>query len=249
MGIDPDELLARVEALPEGVQHEIRQAIRACLDVVGPALVRILEIAADHELIDLIVNDPSVLPVLDLCGLERPSVPAVSVSSVSLSPRPTCEVCGCTIGSDHDHAADVAERRLLCVCRPCHLSLNANGRYRSLPDRAEQVADLSEQPTWWVDLELPVELVFFIRSAATGGVTAFYPGTAGVVESALAIDELPVAVADDVEALLIRNTVRFQAWRVPVDRCYELAGLLKHGPRGVPPVARTGAFFDSLVGG
>lgn len=251
MAPDLDELMTRVESLPDGVQHEIRAAIRACLDVVGPALAQILEAAAEHDLLERFLDDPTIVAALELCGLDpradTPSDGAVSVSAVSLSPRPSCEICGGVIGSRHDHAADLTSRHLLCVCRACHLGLNQTGRYRSLPDRVERIADSAEPPHWWIDLGLPVELVFFIRSAATGATTAFYPGAAGVVESTLAIEELPVPVADDVEALLVRSAGRFEAWRVPVDRCYELAGLIKHGTRGTPVAARTGAFFDSLV--
>jgi len=251
MAADLDELMTRVESLPEGVQDEIRAAVQACLGVVGPALVQVLEAASEHGLLDRFLGDPAIVAALDLCGLDPQhsamSDAAMSVSAVSLSPRPACEVCGGAIGSNHDHAADLTGRHLLCVCRPCHLGLNDTGRYRSLPEHVEQIADLAEQPGWWIDLALPVELVFFIRSAATGALTAFYPGAAGVVESTLAVEELPVSVADDVEAILVRNSARFEAWRLPVDRCYELAGLLKHGPRGVPAVAKTKAFFDSLV--
>lgn len=250
MAPDLDELMTRVESLPDGVQHEIRLAIRACLDVVGPALAQILEAATEHGLLEHFLDDPAITAALELCGLDPPAGAApdggMAVSAVSLSPRPACELCGGAIGSRHDHAADLTSRHLLCVCRPCHLGVNETGRYRSLPDRVERIADLAEAPRWWTDLELPVELVFFIRSASTGAVTAFYPGAAGLVESTLTIDELPVPVTDDVEAILVRNVGRFEAWRLPVDRCYELAGLLKHGPRGVPVTAKTGSFFESL---
>lgn len=247
MAQDLDELLRRVDALPQGVQKEVRDALRACLDVVGPGLVRILELAAASDALDPIIHDPLVTPLLELCGLDRSPEPDVSVSPVSVSPRPTCEVCGAPIGSAHDHAADVDHRRLLCVCRPCHLGLSATGRYRALPDRIERIADLDQAPDWWLELQLPVELVFFIRAASTGALTAFFPGAAGVVESTVEIDDLPVALSDDVEALLVRNTARFEAWTVPVDRCYELAGLLKHRSVGSPTIAATAQFFDSLL--
>ncbi len=59
------------------------------------------------------------------------------------SPRPPvqqaeerCEFCAADIGERHGHVADIADHRLLCVCRPCYLLFAPAGRRRrALPRR------------------------------------------------------------------------------------------------------------------
>ncbi len=235
-----DEVLSHVESLPEGVQQEVRGVLQACLDVVGVATVRALELAHEAGIADRFVADRDIARLLALCGLE----PTTS-TPVVLSPRPGCEICGTVIGSRHDHAADVDDRRLLCVCRACAVSLTGIGRYRSLDRRSELVEDLDDAPEWWGLLGLPVEFVFFATSSQTEELHAFYPGVAGPVLSTLEIGSIPFELDEDVEAILVRARPRFEAWRVPVDRCYEFTGILRHAVASSPGAAAD-EFFGML---
>ena len=61
---------------------------------------------------------------------------------------------------------------------------------------------------------------------------AYYPSPMGPTESLLTVD-VPLALEDDVEALLV-NRVRGarRQWIVPIDVCYQLVGLIRTHWRG-----------------
>jgi hypothetical protein len=155
-----------------------------------------------------------------------------------------CEMCGEPIAEDaHSHVVDLANRALLCTCRPCTLLFDypeAKLRYRAVPDRWAAVPALP-LPVW-EDLQIPVGVAFFFRNSELDRVVGVYPGPAGATES-----ELPLAawdavlaaapeiggLAPDVEALLVRVTgSRVDGHLVPIDVCYELVGLLRRRWRG-----------------
>jgi hypothetical protein len=113
-------------------------------------------------------------------------------------------------------------------------------RYRAIPDR--YAIDPSHPLTVaeWDALEIPVGLAFFLRSSASGDTTAFYPSPAGATECRLDLEAwariaadhpLIPAAAPDVEAILISRGERDQggaeAFLVPIDACYELAGKMR----------------------
>ena len=95
----------------------------------------------------------------------------------------------------------------------------------------------------WDALRIPINMVFFVRSSARRRWVALYPGPAGATESQLdlaAWDELVQAneamgtLAEDVEALLInRLEGANDCFRVPIDRCYALVGLIRQHWRGI----------------
>jgi hypothetical protein len=86
-------------------------------------------------------------------------------------------------------------------------------------------------------------MAFLFYSSAAGRVVAFYPGPMGATESLLELDswnELvqrnPVLqqMEPDVEALLIdRTSDGEQYWVVPIDRCYELVGVMRAHWKGL----------------
>jgi hypothetical protein len=176
--------------------------------------------------------------------------PAVStvLARIRSAPRPApgvrCEMCGEPVAEEaHSHAVDLANRALLCTCRPCALLFaypDAKLRYQMVPDRWAAVPPLP-LPVW-EDLQVPVGVAFFFRNSELGRVVGVYPGPAGATES-----ELPLAawdavvaaapavgeLAPDVEALLVRVTgSRVDGHLVPIDACYELVGLLRRRWRG-----------------
>src|SRR5262249_34980379 len=92
----------------------------------------------------------------------------------------------------------------------------------------------------WAALAIPVAAVYFVRSADGGG-TAFYPSPAGATASPLqgaawgalaAAHPVFDALAPDVEAVLVDRSER-AAWRVSIDECHRLTGLLRHRWRGI----------------
>jgi len=113
-------------------------------------------------------------------------------------------------------------------------------RYRSIPDRYRSDPDHPLTVAEWNALEIPVGLAFFLRSSASGDTTAFYPSPAGATECRLDLEAwgriaadhpLVAAAAPDVEAILISRGERDQdgvdAFLVPIDACYELAGRMR----------------------
>lgn len=177
-----------------------------------------------------------------------------------------CDLCGAPIAADHRHLLDVADRELMCACRPCALlfdreAAGAGGRhYRLVPDRRLRVDDLALDDVTWADLRLPVDMAFFFRSTPAGRVLAYYPGPMGATESLLGLDAWaalearnPVltTLAPDVEALLVhRARGARRHYIVPISDCYELAGLIRTRWRGLTGGREVweeiGRFYDGL---
>jgi hypothetical protein len=175
-----------------------------------------------------------------------------------------CDLCGEPVPPRHRHLIDVEERRLLCACRACSILFDhsgaGGGHYRLLPQTSRALPDFDLDDALWRRLDIPVDLAFFFHSSAAGEVVAFYPAPAGATESLLRLDAWdevlrrnPVlkGMEPDVEALLVRRTdgVR-EHWLVPVDRCYELVGLMRthwQGFRGGSALwEQVEGFFDRL---
>jgi hypothetical protein len=155
------------------------------------------------------------------------------------SARERCDLCSADLGEEHDHLVELAGRRLACACEPCAIlfSNRAAAKYRRVPRRVELLNDFKLTDVGWAALQLPIELAFFLHGTAAGGVVALYPSPGGLIESAVAPDAWEVLAEDnpvlrdfepDVEALLV-NRVRGarECYRVGVDHCYKLVGLLR----------------------
>ena len=164
-------------------------------------------------------------------------------------PRPPgeqCEMCAEPIGEQHRHVADLENRNVLCTCSGCYLLFTregaARGRYRAIPDRYLYDPSLALTAAQWDQLQIPVGMAFLFYNSALGRIVTFYPSPAGATESLLPLDTWAEVmhdhpaftdVAPDVEALLLRQRgMRFEGYLVPIDACYELAGLVKLHWRG-----------------
>ena len=157
-----------------------------------------------------------------------------------------CELCAEPIPPEHRHLLDLHDRRLLCACRACTILFDRSGagggHYRLVPDRSLLLDGFDLDDVTWRRFELPVDMAFFFHSSPAGRVVAFYPSPLGATESLLdlhAWDELvatnPVLLQlePDVEALLVnRAQGKREHWILPVDRCYELVGLVRTHWRG-----------------
>ena len=158
---------------------------------------------------------------------ERPQPPAK---------EERCELCAEPLPPEHRHLLDLESRRLLCACRACTILFDRSGagggHYRLIPDRVVALDDVELDDAAWQSFGIPVEMAFFFHSSAAGRVVAFYPSPLGATESLLDLDawdeQVLAELEPDVEALLVNRTRgRRECWIVPVDRCYELVGLVR----------------------
>jgi hypothetical protein len=178
-----------------------------------------------------------------LAQLARPT-PAPPAAAAPAEER--CDLCAEPIPPGHRHLVDVESRRILCACRACTLLFErpgaGGGHLRLLPTRRRRLDDFRLDDADWARLQIPVEMAFFFHSTPAGRVIALYPSPLGATESLLELDawgDLAAAnpilreLEPDVEALLVcRARGMREHWRVPIDDCYELVGLIRADWRG-----------------
>lgn len=163
-------------------------------------------------------------------------------------PRPKeerCELCSAALAPEHQHLLDPANRQLLCSCDACAILFSdaAATKYRRVPRRIEAWTDFAIADDQWDALGIPIGLAFFYRSSVTGHIATIYPSPAGGTESLLQeecwemlCDQNPGlrTLLPDVEALLINRVAGArQYYRVPIDQCYKLVGLIRTNWRGL----------------
>lgn len=153
----------------------------------------------------------------------------------------SCDLCGVTLGEEHDHLVDLEARGLRCACRPCALLFErpgtGGGRYRLVPTAVRRDPGLALTAAEWDSLDIPVGMAFFFADSQQGRWAAFYPSPGGATESVLPLDAWAdvldanpavAALEPDVEALLVRAAEGgFEGYLVPIDLCYELVGLIR----------------------
>jgi hypothetical protein len=180
----------------------------------------------------------------------------------SRSAQERCELCDAPLAYEHAHLVEVANRKLVCACDPCAIlfSNQAAARYRRVPRDVYFLPELRLTDMAWEGLHLPINLAFFLHSTAAGRVVALYPSPAGATESAVTLDAWEALVEDnpilrdvqpDVEALLVnRLGEKAECYRVGIDECYKLVGLIRthwKGLSGGPAVwDEIGRFFAVL---
>lgn len=154
-----------------------------------------------------------------------------------------CELCSAPLAAQHAHLLELARRQLVCACEPCAFLFSSPTaeRYRRVSRRAERLSDFRLSDAQWQSLYIPIGLAFFI--CRVDGVTALYPSPAGATECTLdlaAWDELvrenPVLqeLAPEVEALLVNRVgATREYFRVSIDECFRLVGLLRKHWKGL----------------
>jgi hypothetical protein len=175
-----------------------------------------------------------------------------------------CELCAAPLASHprHEHLLEPATHQILCSCTPCALLFptEAERRYRRVGRRLLHLADFAMSDAQWEALALPVNIAFLHSDSSTGAVHAYYPSPVGATESLLTLEGWTDLVAanpvlagmqPDVEALLIRRAGDAREhYLAPIDRCYELVGLIRLTWRGLSGGQevweRIGAFFTEL---
>jgi len=120
------------------------------------------------------------------------------------------------------------------------------------------LTDVDLDDATWAALGVPVGLAFFFTTHRSDEIMATFPGPAGTVESTVPrvvwsrlCEASPALarIAPDTEALLVSRTARRRhCFHVSIDRCYELAGLLRsgRGPMSMLDPAELYAFFAEL---
>jgi hypothetical protein len=156
-----------------------------------------------------------------------------------------CELCDAPLAEEHSHLVEVAARRLTCACEACAILFSGQGtmKYRRVPRRVRFLADFRMTDEVWEGLSIPINLAFFMESTPAGRVVALYPSPAGATESLVTLEtwealmmENPVLrqLEPDAEALLVNRTgATREHYRVGIDECYKLAGLIRIHWRGL----------------
>lgn len=161
------------------------------------------------------------------------------------APAERCDFCSAELPSDHQHLLDTASRGILCACQECVVSVGyqEGDKYRRIPRRVLSLPDFRMSDGLWDDLMIPVGMAFFFYNSTEGRVMAFYPSPAGPTESLLSLEawqevlrDNPVlaAMEPDLEALLVNRLKGARDYYVaPIDKCYELVGLIRINWRGL----------------
>jgi hypothetical protein len=161
------------------------------------------------------------------------------------APEEQCDLCGAGIALAHSHLLDPQTRRLVCACEPCALlfASQAVQKFRRVPAQVKVLPGFRLSDSQWDSLLIPVGMAFFYYNSALGRMAACYPSPAGATESLLPLDTWSGLVAEnpalaalepDVEALLVNRLKDAREYYLaPIDRCYELVGLLRTQWRGL----------------
>jgi hypothetical protein len=159
--------------------------------------------------------------------------------------RERCELCDAELAAEHSHLIEPATRRLACSCEACAIlfSGQAAGRYRRVPRRVRYLADFRLTDATWDGLGIPIDLAFFLHSTPAKDIIAVYPSPAGATESLVSSEAWEALAAanpvirdlePDVEALLVNRVGGArESYRVGIDQCYKLVGLIRTKWRGL----------------
>jgi hypothetical protein len=174
-----------------------------------------------------------------------------------------CDLCAAPLAEEHTHLLEPATRQLQCTCDACAIlfdSTTPTGKYRRVPRTIERWSDFVISDEQWEALGVPIALSFFFFSTPLQHIVTMYPSPGGATEAALSGDVWQLLCQDnaelhtllpDVEALLV-NRMRGarEYYRVSIDHCFKLVGLIRThwrglsgGPKIVPEVT---AFFENL---
>jgi uncharacterized protein DUF5947 len=182
-------------------------------------------------------------------------------------PRQRCELCGVGLHLEHQHLFEPVARKLICTCNACAVLFHAHGetRYKRVPRRLRGIRDFQLTEAQWDDLMIPIGMAFFLKSSVENRILAFYPGPAGATESIpfstaweRIVEQNPMLneMEADVEALLANRLEQARPansgeyYLVPIDKCYELVGLIRSQWRGLSGGTEVwkqiGSFFEEL---
>lgn len=158
------------------------------------------------------------------------------------APLERCDICSADLPLNHSHLIEPGTRRLICACQACAVLFNGEGtKLKLVPRRVRLLGNFRITDAQWDALMIPINLAFFYKNSLDGKVIAQYPSPAGATESLLTFEdwddiarENPVLnqMAPDVEALLVNRTGG-EYYLLPIDKCFELVGLIRRHWRGL----------------
>ena len=106
-----------------------------------------------------------------------------------------------------------------------------------MPNRVEALRDFRISDAEWQALGLPVEMAWLFHSTPVGRPIAVHPGPAGATQSLVAPEAWKALVARtrswrrsrpmSRRCYVNRTGGRRGYYRVPIDRCFELVGLIR----------------------
>src|SRR5580658_10380694 len=170
-----------------------------------------------------------------------------TLRSLTRKPRTNehCDMCGAGLMGQHQHLVDPASRRLACSCDACAVLFLQSGetKYKRVPRRIRFLRNFQMTDAQWDSLLIPIGLAFFVENSLENRVLALYPSPAGSTESMLSLEswcdivqENPVLteMESDVEALLVNRLDHgAEYYLAPIDKCYQLVGLIRSNWRGL----------------
>ncbi len=154
-------------------------------------------------------------------------------------------MCSAVIADEHAHLVEPAIGRLLCVCEPCGILFGNQGgqKYRRVPRSIAALDAVQMTDAQWSNLAIPIGLAFLFQSTPAAGLVAVYPSPVGPMRSQpsaeawaeIAANNPPLQdLEPDTEALLVhRIHPACEYFRVPIDECYKLVGLVRSQWRGI----------------
>jgi hypothetical protein len=171
-----------------------------------------------------------------------------------------CDICGVDIPDEHRHLLHLVERRILCACESCWGMRSGEGDYRPTGARTMWLADLDLPDDLWASFQIPIGLAFFMESTVSGCVVAMYPSPVGATESELhfeswqrmcGLNPVLVNLEADIEGLVVNRLSDPPAYLIaPIDKCYELTGIIKASWEGISGGAEVetavAGFFERL---
>jgi len=175
-------------------------------------------------------------------ALRRLSAPRTRAEA---APVERCDLCSVSIPPVHRHLLELPGRQIQCTCDACALRFQGvtGGRFKLIPRDPRPIPGMHLSDAEWEGLALPINLAFFFHSTPAGKMIALYPGPAGATESLLPLETWTgLAAANpilntlepDVEALLVNRVGENRDYLiVPIDACFELAGLIVTHWRGL----------------
>jgi hypothetical protein len=159
-----------------------------------------------------------------------------------------CDLCNAVLAPEHQHLLEPQSRQIICSCDACTIlfsDISAKLKYWRIPQRVRSLPEFQLTEMQWESLFIPVGMAFFFNNSIAGKVMVMYPSPAGPTESLLSLESWTEIVQanpilekmqPDVEALLVNRVSGAREYYIaPIDKCYELVGLIRtywHGLSG-----------------
>jgi hypothetical protein len=173
-----------------------------------------------------------------------------------------CELCAAQLAPEHQHLLELEKRQVTCACNACVILFGSGAKqtYRSIPRDIQRLNDFVMDDQEWDSLLIPINLAYFVYDSTARRTVAQYPSPGGAMESSLDLEYWSAIVErnpvlkkfqPDVEALLVNRIHPMpRYYRMPIDRCFQLVGVIRKHWRGLSGGAEVWSeidrFFDAL---